>query len=551
MKNKILEQIVLEIPKSQIETRAGLDCFKRRMSKKYKISCPKNVDLLKIYHKLLKNKRIQYSDVGRQNIERLLRTRPVRSLSGIVNVSVLMKPYPCPGKCIFCPTVKDLPKSYLKSEPAVQRAILNRFNPYLQVQTRLRALQQIGHPIDKIELRIIGGTWNYYPKTYQTWFVKECFYACNEFSKKKRGSHPRAGLGQLQKANEKAKCHIIGITIETRPDYINIKKIKRMRELGVTRVELGAQSVYDDVLKLNKRGHKVAATIKATRLLKDAGFKVSYQMMPDLPGSTYKKDVAMFKELFETPGFKPDLLKIYPLALVKETPLYKWYKQRKYKPYSEKKLFALLLEIKKYIPYWCRVERIIRDFPSISILEGGAKVSNLRQRVQKEMTRQGLKCKCIRCREVGRAYNPKEKLYLFRQDYEASQGKEIFLTFENKKRQCLYALLRLRVPLQLPEARPRAALPALKNAALIREVHTYGQMTPIYRSSTPIDWIVSPQHKGLGRKLIKEAEKIAKKEFNLKKIAAISGVGVRGYYRTKLGYRLKDTYMIKKLTNSF
>jgi elongator complex protein 3 len=547
MKTETLEKIILEIVKAQIKTRADLDCFKRKVAKKYKIPCPNNVELLKIYHELVENKRVKRSG----EIENLLRTRPIRSLSGIVNVSVLTKPYPCPGECIYCPTQKGIPKSYLKGEPAVQRAVLTKFDPYLQVQTRLRALQATGHPIDKIELRIIGGTWSYYPKRYQTWFIKECFRAANEYpslnsklkSQKSKLQRKVQNLKEIQKINEKAKCRIVGITVETRPDYVDLKEIKRMRELGITRVELGVQSIYDDVLKLNKRGHEVAATIKATKLLKDAGFKVSYQMMPNLPGSDFERDIKMFEEIFKNPDFRPDLLKIYPLALVKQSPLYRWYLKGKFKPYSEKKLIKLLIEIKKRVPRYCRIQRIVRDIPSKDIVEGGAKILNLREVVLKEMRKRGLKCKCIRCREVRENYNPQEKLYLFREDYESSGDKEIFLTFENRKGTKLYALLRLRLPsplAELPEDGPPQAFSVLKGAAIIREVHTFGQMIPIGEKS------LSAQHRGLGKKLIKEAEKIAKREFGLNKIAVISGVGVRPYYR-KLGYRLKDTYMIKKI----
>jgi len=518
---------------------ADLDSAKRKFAKKFKTTTLSNVKLLKAYHDLVKNKRLKPD----KNLEILLIKRKIRSLSGIVNVSVLTKPYPCPGKCIYCPGQKGLPKSYLKKEPAVQRAILTNFDPYLQVQTRLRSLEATGHPTDKIELRIIGGTWSYYPKKYQTWFITRCFAACNTKldETKHKTTRKTKPLKAEQKLNEKAKRRIIGITIETRPDYITKKEIKRLRKLGVTRVELGVQSIYDNVLKLNKRGHKVEATIKATKLLKDAGFKVSYQIMPNLPGSNFKKDIKMFKELFSNPDFQPDFLKIYPLALVRESPLYNWYKKRKFKPYSKKKLTKLLVEIKKQIPYYCRIQRIIRDIPSAYIIEGGTKVSNLREIVQKEMEIKDEKCKCIRCREVKENYDPKEKLYLFRQDYNASGGKEIFLSYEDKNRERLYSLLRLRIP-----ANP--FLMVLENSAIIRDLHTYGQLVPITEKEK------APQHKGLGKKLIKEAEKIVytefsrstKKEFDINKIAVISGVGVRNYYR-KLGYKLKDTYLVNFL----
>ena len=549
---KIPEVIIKHLLKNKIKTQADLATFKRKVGKKYRILCPSNVDLLEIYHKLVGKKRIE----PLKNIEKLLRTRPIRSLSGIVNVSVLTKPYPCPGKCIYCPSQKGIPKSYLKGEPAVQRAILTNFNPYLQVQTRLKSLEKTGHPIDKIELRIIGGTWSYYPKQYQTWFVKRCFKAANEYEKNEKCKMKNEklqfkiqNLETEQKLNEKAKCRIIGITIETRPDYVDFKEIERMRNLGITGVELGVQSIYDDILKLNKRGHNIKSTIKATRLLKDAGFKVSYQMMPNLPGSDFKRDIKMFQELFSNPDFRPDFLKIYPLALVKEAPLYRQYKKGKIKVYSHKDLIKLLIEIKREIPFWCRIQRIIRDIPSKDIVAGGVKISNLREVVQKEMREKGLKCKCIRCREVRDRDSPvgtvPEKLYLFREDYPASGGKEIFLSFESikadKRRlstpinadRKLYALLRLRIPSQFFQKK-KHSFKILDDAAIIREVHTYGQMVPVGEKS------LSPQHRGLGKKSIKIAEGITKKEFGVKKIAVISGIGVRNYWRN-LGYKLKDT----------
>ena len=525
---KTIKLIFQELINTRINDRKDLDSFKRKMAKKYKIPCFKNIELLKIYHKLDQNKRRKLP----KNIENLLRIRPIRSLSGIINVSVLTKPYPCPGKCIYCPSQKNIPKSYLDDEPAVQRAISANFDPYLQVQTRLKSLEKIGHPIDKIELRIIGGTWSYYLKQYQTWFIKKCFACANQYGK--RNKTQIKTLKELQKRNEKTKCKIIGITIETRPDYINIKEIKRMRTLGITRVELGVQSIYNDVLKINKRGHNIESTINATKLLKNAGFKVSYQMMPNLLGSTFEKDIKMFEQLFSNSDFQPDLLKIYPLALVKQSALYKIYKKNKFKPYSKNKLIKLLIEIKKQIPYQCRIQRIIRDIPSKYIIEGGVKVSNLREVVQKEMQKQGLKCKCIRCREIKKEYNNKEKIYLFRKDYNASDGKEIFLSFENKKRDKLYALLRLRITTE------KSYLPVLNEAGIVREIHTYGQMTPV--GNKPL----SSQHRGLGKKLMKKAEQIVKKEFKMNKIAVISGIGVRGYYK-KLGYKLENTYMTKEI----
>lgn len=512
MKN-IDKEIIKELIKARVKNSAGLASFKRRISKKYKISCPSNIELLKAYHKWIRNKSLKKS----VELEKLLKTRPIRSLSGIVNISALTKPYPCPGRCLYCPRERGIPKSYVSGEPAVERAKRLKYNPYLQVKKRIEMLELEGHPADKIELRMVGGTWSYYPKKYQTRFIKRCFDACNEkFSK---------NLKEAQKLNEKAKHRIVGLSIETRPDFINKKEIKHLRGLGVTMVELGVQSIYDDVLKLNLRGHGVKEIILATKLLKDAGFKVLYQMMPNLPGSDLKRDKKMFEELFKNPSFQPDLLKIYPCALLKEAPLYQWYLKRKYKPYGEKQLINLLRKIKKKIPYYVRIQRVTRDIPSQSVVAGGAKVSNLRQIVARDMKREGWKCKCIRCREVKENYKPREKIYLFRQDYRASGGREIFLSFENKNRKKIYSLLRLRM---------------FKNVGIIREIQTFGEVVPIGIKKN------APQHRGFGKKMIKEAEKIAKKEFGLKEISVISGVGARGYYRA-LNYRLKNTYMTKVL----
>lgn len=510
------EIIIQELIKNRAEFPADLSVAKRKIAKKNKISCPNNMVLLQTYHELLRNKSIKASE----KIENLLKTRPIRSLSGIVNVAVLTKPYPCPGKCIFCPTEKGIPKSYLSGEPAVERAKRLHYDPYLQVEKRIEMLENEGHPTDKVELRIIGGTWSFYPKKYRDWYIKKCFDACLRKNAK--------NLKTAQRLNEKAKHRIVGISIETRPDFINVQEIKHLRELGITMVELGVQSIFDDVLKLNKRGHKIEETIKATKLLKDAGFKVLYQMMLNLPGSNQKRDEKMFKELFSNQNFQPDLLKIYPCALLKEAPLYKQWKQGKYLPYTEKQLINLIKSIKKRIPYYVRIQRITRDIPSQRIVAGATKISNLRQIVG-EQTKKDILCHCIRCREIKGKYDKKEKIYLFREDYLASDGKEIFLSFENKERVKLYSLLRLRITFQ--------------KTAMIRELHTYGQLLPIGRGLTSTK---SPQHKGLGKKLIKEAEKIVKKDFKLKKIAVISGIGARDYYR-KLGYQLENTYMVKNI----
>ena len=531
------QAIIRELTKTKIKNLADLSSFKRRVSKKYKIPCPSNAELLKEYHKFLKRKRKKPS----KTLESLLKTRPIRSLSGIVNVAVLTKPYPCPGKCLYCPAEKGIPKSYLSGEPAVERAKLLKFDPWLQTQKRIEMLKNQGHPTDKIQLRIIGGTFSYYPKKYQAWFTKECFRACNHSTPKTSLRSPKEeiekDLLREQKKNEKVKHRIVGISVETRPDFIDEKEIIWLRKLGVTMVELGVQSIYDEVLNLNLRGHKVKETVLATKLLRDAGFKILYQMMPNLPGSDLKKDEKMFEELFENQDFRPDLLKIYPCAILKEAPLYKWYLKGKYKPYSLKELINLLKKIKLRIPYYVRIQRIIRDISSEKVIEGGAKVSNLRQLLAELSKKEGWQCHCIRCREIKEKYNQKERIYLFRLDYKASGGKEIFLSFETKNRKKLYSLLRLRVPSQF-FTKEKHFIKALDGAGIIRDIQTFGPLVPIDQKK------LAPQHRGLGKKLIKEAERILKKEFRLKKMAVIAGIGARDYFR-KQGYKLKETYMIK------
>ncbi len=522
--------LIKQIIKKKPQTPEELANLKRRAAVKFsKKGFPKDSEILDYYRKNYSYRNSQLD----KYFEQLLRAAPIRSLSGIVSVTVLTKPYPCPGHCIYCPQAANMPKSYLPNEPAAARASLLNFDPYKQVQRRLQSLQNQGHKTDKVELIILGATWSFYPKQYQTWFIKQCFKAANGDK-----SSIKKSLEKLQKSNEKATNRIVGLTIETRPDYITKREIKRLRYLGVTRLEIGVQSIYDDVLKFNRRGHGVAASIAATKLLKDAGLKINYHMMLDLPSSNVKKDKEMFKVLFSDSRFQPDWLKIYPTSVLKGAPLYHLWKQGKYKPYSTKKLLNLIIEIKKIIPPYVRITRLIRDIPSEDII-AGSEVSNLRQEAQREMEKRHLQCRCIRCREI-RQLNYQEKIYLIRRNYDASEGKEIFLSFESKDRRRLYALLRLRIPSQV-FSHQKHFIEELNDCALIRELHTYGDIVPLQQHSQK-----ASQHKGLGKKLIQEAEKISQKEFKLNKITIISGIGVRGYYR-KLGYRLKGTYMVKSV----
>ncbi|MFA6251858.1 MAG: tRNA uridine(34) 5-carboxymethylaminomethyl modification radical SAM/GNAT enzyme Elp3 [Candidatus Paceibacterota bacterium] len=535
------ELIILEISSNDNISARMLSDAKRKISKRLKVSCPSNIELLKVYHNLVEKKSIEKNAV----LELILRTRPIRSLAGVVNVSLLTKPYECPGKCIYCPSEKNIPKSYLSGEPAVERAKRLNYDPYEQTIKRIEVLHISGHPTDKIEVRVIGGTWSFYSEKYKVWFVKKCFDACNGTGNSKTDEDlPIEQLWKklklAQKKNEKAKHRIVGMSFETRPDFVTLKEADEMKRLGATKVEIGVQSIDNKILKLNKRGHDVQQTVKATRILKDAGFKVAYQIMLNLPGSDTKKDIDTFRELFKNPDFQPDYLKIYPCALVREAPMFKLYEKGEYKPYDVKTLVKTIKEIKKLLPRYTRVERIIRDIPATSIIEGGAKVSNLRQMIEADMKKEKWQCNCIRCREA-KNVKKQEEVKIFRREYDASGGKEIFLSFEDEGNEYLYSLLRLRIPSQFFGKEQEEILPVLNNCAIIRELHTYGQAAGISKNDS------HTQHKGLGKRLVKEAERIAKEEFHIKKMAVISGVGVRDYYREKLGYSLKKDYMIKSL----
>jgi elongator complex protein 3 len=524
--NTPTQKIIIKLSNSTVKSRQILFNINKQISKEFKVEPISNTVLLKTYHNLVESCKI----AADPQIENILKTRGVRSLSGIVVVSVLTKHYTCPGNCLYCPTEKNLPKSYVEMEPAVMRAQANSFDPYKQTFSRLKALKLTGHNIQKINLRIIGGTWSYYPKRYQTWFIKRCFEACNNFS----GSRSKnSSIIKAQKINETSKCRLVEISVETRQDYINLAEIKRLRQLGVTKVELGIQSIYEDVLKLNRRGHNLESSVQATKLLKNAGFKVAYQIMLNLPGSNYNRDLKMLKTIFLDERFQPDYLKIYPLALLRETGVYKLYKQNKYCPYDLNTLTNLLIDIKKNIPPYVRIERIIRDIPPNIIIEGGAKTTNLRQIIKDRLVKENLACQCIRCREV-KLIQGKLKTVLIRREYKSSFGKEIFLSIEDKKQKTLYALLRLRIS--------NNDLKYLKNAALVREIHTYGEALEI---GTTIK--SAAQHRGFGAKLLKEAENIAKSEFHLSKMAVIAGIGAREYFR-KFNYKLKNTYMFKLLS---
>jgi elongator complex protein 3 len=453
-----------------------------------------------------------------------MKTRGVRTESGVAPFAVMMKPFFCPGECIYCPLEEGMPKSYLSDEPAAQRAKLLDFDPFKQVEGRIKQMVETGHITDKIDLIIIGGTFGSYPEKYKREFFKSMFDAVNG---KTSGS-----LAEAQKFNETADKRIVGISVETRPDWVTEAEVKLWRELGVTKVQLGVQAFDEEILKKIKRGHSLEAVAEATRLCRNAGLKICYHLMPNLPGSNPQKDMEMAKIMFDDPRFGPDYLKVYPAMTIAGTEMYKMWKRGDYVPYGEDELIKVLKEIKAQTPVWCRIDRLIRDISKKWVLAGTAR-TNLRQILQEELKKEGKKCQCIRCREVrGGVYDTKVELLI--NERESLGGKELFLSYESADK--LFSMLRLR----LPDKTEKMLFEELAGAAIVREVHTYGQVAEIDTNDG-----IKTQHRGLGKRLMIKAEEIAK-ERRYKKMAVISAIGTREYYR-KLGYRLEGTYMVKKL----
>ena len=537
---KLLEELKAQPPKShkQLEKRKCAFCGE------HKIEMIQNRDLIFM---------AQDQDLP-PALEKLLRKRAVRTISGVSPIGILTKPYPCPGKCVYCPTEDRMPKSYLSSQPAAARAVRNKFHPYKQVSNRIAALEDSGHPVSKLEVIVMGGTWSFLPHNYQSWYIKKIFDAANGHAKAKN-------LAEAQHINETTDKRVIGLTLETRPDFINERELIRMRKYGCTRIEIGVQTLDDDVQRLTKRGHKSSHVIRAMKLMKDFGFKVCFHLMPGLPGSTPEKDLVWMRRVFEDPDFRPDFVKIYPCVVLETAELKQWWKEGKYQPLDDKDLVKLLLQFKTFVPPWTRIMRLMRDIPVGHILDG-AKLSNLRQILKDQpkklkevvgdqfweehnLATRPWPCPCIRCREIGFATANREEgigngePVLKRRDYAASDGLETFLSFESEDEEHLYALLRLRKP---SGQKFKQFGSVLHNAALIREVHSYGSEISVG------DEAGIGQHRGLGKKLIAEAERIARDELGLKRITIIAGVGTREYYK-KFGYELKSTYMTKKLTS--
>jgi elongator complex protein 3 len=571
MDAKKIEQIVLDIIEAQPTSKAAFDDIRRKSSSRLGMSQPANRELLKAYQTLLENKSIE----PQPHLKKLFQKAGIRSNSGIAVITSLLKPYPCPGKCVYCPTEVKMPKSYIASEPAAARSLKLNFNPYLLMQRRIAMLEANGHPTDKIEYITKGGTWNAYTLKYQYWYMLESFKACNNLSRKKEIPYTEESfwkdtpLSELinatlkeQTYNETATHRIIGVTLETRPDAITPKTIHHMRQQGCTRVELGLQAPDDRILTLIQRGHTVEQFKKAMYLLRQAGFKVDLHFMPDLPGTTPAHDVEMYTQLFSDRELRPDMVKIYPNTVIKSAELYEWFQDGRYTPYGEEALFHALLDMKRATPRYCRISRLIRDIPEPEI-QAGNKITNLREALQDELAKHDERCVCLRCREIFRQrdkLDPTVEPQIFVDEYETAGGTEYFITFEDPKRIAVYGFLRLRIPEIMSEMDfPMTGevgmsveelmrvnkqlydlMPELQYAAFVRELHVYGQLVKIGKKNE-----LAAQHKGYGKRLMQKAEEIVQ-EHGMKKLAVISGVGVRGYY-AKLGYRKQGTYMVKSL----
>ena len=461
-----------------------------------------------------------------------IRMKPIRTLSGVTTITVLTKPHPCPGECIFCPSEEGLPQSYLSDEPGARRGVEHAFDPFTQVSSRLKALHEVGHPTDKIELLILGGSWTAYPASYREWYIRRCFEALNQ--ENPNDDIGEVSLADVQKTNSQARHRNVGLVVETRPDLITIENLVEMRRQGVTKMQLGIQSMDDRILQLNKRGHSAEEAEEAIRLVRAAGYKVVVHWMPNLLGATPQSDREDFARLWREGGVNPDEMKIYPCQLLRNAELYQYWERGEYRPYEEQELIDLLADIKPTVPRFCRINRVIRDIPSNHVVEGNRNTS-LRQDVDQEMKKRGSTCQCIRCREIRKGKIDDRNLVLDDQVYKAGWAEEHFLSY-NTQDDHILGFLRL----SLPSANHFFPVEELQDAAIIREVHVYGQSVELGGESSG-----SVQHRGLGSSLIEKAAEIALSK-GYRKLTVISAVGTREYYAAR-GFTLTDLYMVRDL----
>ncbi len=512
----------------QSPTHEDANRLKIKIAAKYHLEAvPANADLIEIL-----------TPLEAKRLLSIIRRKTTRTISGVSVIAVMTKPYPCPQPepCAYCPggPTQGSPQSYTGYEPAALRGSQNSFDPYKQVQSRIRQLTSIGHKVDKVELIIMGGTFPATPIEYQTWFIQHCLDALTAKTSK--------NLEEAKTNAEVSKIRNVGITVETRPDWAKQLHVDAMLGMGVTRIELGVQNPDDEIYRLVGRTHTVSDVIEATRIAKDAGLKIVYHMMPGMPGSNPQKDLASFKRIFRDSDFKPDMIKIYPCLAIAGTKAYEWYQKGTYQPYTTEEATSLIAEIKKTIPPWVRLMRVQRDIPARLIL-AGVKRSDVRELAQKKLKELGSQCQCIRCREVGHrlAVNHVRpdlgKVKILTQQYNASEGKELFISVEDWENNVLLGYLRLRIP----SAKTHRLEITTSPSAIVRELHVYGPLVPVGKHHDDA-W----QHRGFGSDLLKEAERIGREDFGLKKLLVISALGTRRYYM-RFGYERDGVYVSKRL----
>ena len=528
----LAKKIVIALTKESELDEKRLKAIRNMITKNNGGVLPKNLELIEAYRQLITEEKIE----ANPKLLKAIQKRKVRTMSGIANITVLTKDLGCPGLCIFCPTEKGMPKSYLSNEPAMMRAVRNEFSAYKQVKTRMNGLRAQGHDITKIDVRTAGGTWGAVPLWYQDRFLKGIYLALNEgpgdFIDHSDDDIKAMDLQELIKANETADCRCVGLWVETRPDWVDEEELKRLRSYGVTGIELGIQTTDDAVNDFNKRGHGLAESINATKICRDIGLKICHHLMPNLPTADVASDLKSGRELFELEGLRPDYLKVYPTMVIPFSDLEKMIEEDPsiHTAYTDEELIKIIAAIKKGVPEYCRIIRIIRDIPAEYIILGSKK-SNLRQ----EMQRAGVECVCVRCREIQDA--PIEEFDYKVHEYEANEGKELFISIDETKLDKIIGLCRLRFPSD-PE---NQIFDELNGAAIVRELHVYGQKQSLSKTAAKS----KTQHLGFGKGLMKKAEELSL-EAGFKKIAVISAIGTREYYK-KLGYHLEGTYMVKDL----
>lgn len=505
----------------------------KKIWKKYK-TLPSKPRLMEVYLKMIETEDFPEC----KNIQDFLTSHDIRTISGVSVCAVFLSPYPngqkfsCRWNCHYCPNEPGQPRSYLFGEPGVLRANQNNFDCIEQIYSRIKSLKLCGHPIDKLEILILGGTIHSYPKDYLEEFMRDIFYAANTCSDKEK--RDKKSLEEEQDINEVSNHRIIGVTVETRPDCITPKELQDFRRWGVTRVQIGVQHTNDEILKRVNRGHGIKQTMKACKMLRDSCFKFDIHLMPNLPNSTPEKDIEMIDYVLD--NIHPDQVKMYPTTTTPFTKILEDYKEGKYVPYDNENLEKVVLHWMEKVHPWIRNNRIVRDIPNYYIVDG-VKTSNQKQEFDEIMKVRGIKCKCIRSREAGRHDSDPNEGELVIREYEAHEGKEYFISWESKDREVIFGFVRLRIT----NNQTKEIFPELENCALIRELHVYGKTLKVDSKNEG----EAVQHIGIGKTLMNKAEEIAK-EHGFNKISVIAGIGTRGYYK-KIGYEKINTFMIKNI----